>query len=76
GAALVIANAVPSDQTQMWSWSGQQNTSTFTNVGYPAFSVDNNAGGVNTGNQVQIWSTTGSPNQVFAMALIPALAGQ
>lgn len=77
GASLIMADVVPSDQTQMWNWNGQQNTSTFSNVGSPGFSIDNNAGGVRTGNQVQLWVTqNGNNHQVFAMTVIPAFAAR
>jgi hypothetical protein len=76
GAALIMANVAPSDQTQMWGWNGgQQNTPTFNNVGSSGFSIDNDSGGIGTGNKVQLWETqNGNDHQAFAMSVIPAFA--
>jgi ricin-type beta-trefoil lectin protein len=78
GAPLIIADANLSDQTQMWGWNGgQQNASTFNNVGSPGFSIDDNGGGIAPGNQVQLWDTdNGNPNQAYTMSVIPAFAGR
>jgi hypothetical protein len=77
GASLQIASVVPSDQTQMWQWNGQQNVPTFSNVGAKGFSIDINNGDTGPGSKAQLWGTgNGNDHQAFAMTVIPAFAGR
>jgi hypothetical protein len=73
--ALLLADVVPSDQTQQWAWSNVANSPTIINVGAQPYVMDNADGGTSPGNTVQIYTGQGSnSNQYFAMVLIPALA--
>lgn len=76
GVALQLSPITPADETQQWTWSGQSNTSTFTNVGNASFSIDVEGGVTTAGTKVQIWQQLNNANQVFALAFIPAFAGK
>lgn len=73
GQPLLLSLVQASDSSQQWQFHGDSNMSTLTNVGLPSYAIDNDGGGLEPGNRVQVWQVSNNTNQAWIFAVIPTL---
>jgi hypothetical protein len=72
GSTVIVSALVLGRTFQKWNWVG--NPPYVMNLGAPTYCVDDNSGGTQPGNKIQIWSQqNGNTNQQWQFLAVPVL---